>query len=81
MLCTLEKWAPFWGAFGMYLSVLPMNYEYYEKELLNDYIECDLKNVTHVVDGKDILIKTARVNNSLKRRTRSEKCINQLLTH
>ena len=57
-----------------------MNHKYYEKELLNDYIECDLKNVTHLVERKDILIETTQVNDSLKRRTRSEK-VRKLAAH
>ena len=50
-----------------------MNHEHYEKEFPNECIECDLKNITHLVYGKDTLIETTRVNDSLKWRIRSEK--------
>ena len=53
--------------------MLPMCHDYYEKELPADYVENNLNKVTHLVDGKDIIIETPRNNDSLRRRARSEK--------
>ena len=70
---ALKKLVPMWGTFGSYLSMLPMNHGYYEKELPEEHKENNLMNIAHLVDGKDIIIETMRNNDSLKRRIRSEK--------
>ena len=73
---ALKKWVPMWGTFGSYLSTLPMNHGYYEQELPEEHKENNLLSITHLVDGKDMLIETIRNNDSLKRRIRSEKYMN-----
>ena len=70
---ALIKWDLLWATFVSYMSSLPMNNEHYEIQFPNEHIECDLKNVTHSFDGKETLIEIMRVNDSLKRRSRSEK--------
>ena len=70
---ALIKWAPLWATFGSCMSALPMSHGFYKKEFSNEHIEYDLKNGSHLVDGKEMLIEKIRVNDSLKRRSRSEK--------
>ena len=50
-----------------------MPHEYYKKELPDEHISNDMNNITHLFDGKDIIIETTRTNDSLRRRTRSSK--------
>ena len=70
---AIEKWIPLWGTFGSYISMLPMPHDYFAKELPNDYVLHNLPNVTHLFDGKDIVIECVRKDNNLKRRIWSDK--------
>ena len=69
----INRWMPKWATFGTYLSMLPIPHDYFRKELPDFYIDNNLSNVTHVFDGKDIIIDTIRKDNNLRRRNRSEK--------
>ena len=50
-----------------------MSHDYYEKEFPNDHARENMKNATHLFDGKDVIVETKRKNNNLRCRTRSSK--------
>ena len=50
-----------------------MLHEYYKKKLLDEYISNDMNNIIYLLNGKNIIIETTRINDSLQRRTHSSK--------
>ena len=69
----LNKWLPLWATFGSYNSVLPMPHDHYVKELPEYCRQNNLNKITHLFDGKDVIIETKRNDDNLRRRTRSKK--------
>ena len=57
---VLGKWAPMWATCGSCLSMLPTHHDHYEIELPQDCAENNLNKVSHLFDGKDIIIETPR---------------------
>ena len=55
-----------------------MLHDCFRKELPDFYLEKKLGNVTHLLNGKDIIIETIRNNDNLRCRTRSEKVSNSV---
>ena len=77
----INRWMPLWATYGSHLSMLPISHDYFKKELPDFYIDNDMSNVTHLFDGKDIMIETLRKNDNLRRSTRSEKSITRPAEH
>ena len=67
------KWVPMRGSFGSYIYLLLMPNYYYEKELPEKHSNLKLSNVTHLFDGKDIVIEILQKDNNLRNRCRLEK--------
>ena len=57
---TIEKWLPLWSTFGSCISILPRPHDYYSKDLPDDFEIHGLPKVTHLFDGKDIIVETMR---------------------